>query len=659
MPNPNKYDRAHLRNLRRYQKQIDAIYAAAIQEAAAIGGLVQNIDPDSIFSFDDYPITHDRVRKLLGTLASEMEMCIVNGVRSEWTLANNKNNALCDRVFGENKLSLPYEAQRRYYATNDTALEAFLGRQTDGLNLSDRVWRYTDAFKQEIELGLDLGIRSGQDARAMAKDLKTFLRFPDKLFRRVRDEHGALQLSKAAAAFHPGRGVYRSSYKNALRLAATETNIAYRTADHERWGQLDFVVGQEVRCSDTNHPVADICDTLAGKYPKDFKFVGWHPFCRCYVIPVLKTEQEVDADCQRILRGEEPLPSEDSENVVASVPEGFDKWVAENAARTATSRAVPYFMLDNPSFVADAFSKAVSGRTSFAVDMMKQMPYLEDMTRRDPRIAAIWAQLDDGAMSMSDIEKAMLLGKARGICGQLTYVDLQKWGMIDEDWVMRGVHRNYVVQQGATYRVSHTGELVTLKEQRMDMVVLRDKNGHEFAYPVGIKEDAVPFAAKVASEVVGELPPQLQYVIKRVSFYPEDCPADPYWRKEYKNPKHVSYATDGGMMSFWECVSKSNRETFKWKITHEAGHAFDELGGGISAADLWKEAVQKDNELFTKYGMTRPHGGAVTRYGANNAKEDFAESMMLFVNDRETFKFQFPHREALLSRLLIAARRRR
>ena len=650
MPKPNKYDRAHLRNLRRYQKQIDAIYAAAVQEAAAIGGLVQNLDPDKIFSFADYPITHDRVRKLLGTLASEMEMCIVNGVRSEWTLANNKNNALCDRVFGENKLSLPYEAQRRYYATNDTALEAFLSRQTDGLNLSDRVWRYTDAFKQEIELGLDLGIRSGQDARAMAKDLKTFLLFPDKLFRRVRDEHGELQLSKAAAAFHPGRGVYRSSYKNALRLAATETNIAYRTADHERWGQLDFVVGQEVRCSDTNHPVADICDTLAGKYPKDFKFVGWHPFCRCYVIPVLKTEQEVDADCQRILRGEEPMPSEDSENVVANVPEGFDKWVADNAARTATSRAVPYFMLDNPSFVADAFSKAVSGRTSFAVDMMKQMPYLEDMTRRDPRIAAIWAQLDDGAMSMSDIEKAMLLGKARGICGQLTYVDLEKRGLIGEDWAMRGIDRNFEVAKGGYYSVSHTGETVYIKGVKADMVVVRDASGRQFAYPVGAKAEDVYFSAKTASEIIAEFPPKLQAGIRRVSFYPQACPVDPYWRKEYKNPKHVSAMTDGGMTSVWECAQGYNRDTFKELLSHEAGHALDNRV--ISASDDWRKAVQADIDFYKVNNAPVFNGGAVNKYGANNALEDFAESMRMFICDRESFKLYFPHREAFLAELL-------
>lgn len=359
-PRLNKYDRSHLRNLKRYQQQIDAIYDAAIREAVSIGGLVANADPDKIFSFADYPITHDRVRKLLGTMAHDMEMCIVNGVRSEWTLANNKNNVLCDRVFGDNKLLLPFEAASRYYTTNGGALEAFLQRQVGGLNLSDRVWRYTDAFQREIELGLDLGIRSGQDARSMARDLKQYLRFPDKLFRRVRDEHGELQLSKAAAAFHPGRGVYRSSYKNALRLAGTECNIAYRTADHERWQQIDFVVGQEVCCSDTNHPVEDICDTLAGRYPKDFKFVGWHPNCRCYVIPVLKTDEEVAADCQRILRGEDPLPSDTSENAVEDVPAAFNEWVEENAERTSRARQLPYFIADNPQYVQNDFGGRLS-----------------------------------------------------------------------------------------------------------------------------------------------------------------------------------------------------------------------------------------------------------------------------------------------------------
>ena len=108
---------------------------------------------------------------------------------------------------------------------------------------------------------------------------------------RVRDKHGNLRLSKAAKAYHPGRGVYRSSYRNALRLTATENNMAYRTADHLRWQQQPFVVGIEIKLSN-NHTCkgvigrfVDICDDRAGVYPKDFKFVGWHPHCRCYCVP--------------------------------------------------------------------------------------------------------------------------------------------------------------------------------------------------------------------------------------------------------------------------------------------------------------------------------------------------------------------------------------
>ena len=107
----------------------------------------------------------------------------------------------------------------------------------------------------------------------MARDLKQYLKHPDKLFRRVRDEHGILHFSKNAAAFHPGQGVYRSSYQNARRLAVTETNMAYRTADHERWQNQDFVVGIEIHLSGNHtckgrdgkpHRFEDICDQLQG-----------------------------------------------------------------------------------------------------------------------------------------------------------------------------------------------------------------------------------------------------------------------------------------------------------------------------------------------------------------------------------------------------------
>jgi hypothetical protein len=274
------------------------------------------------------------------------------------------NKDLCDRVFGENKNRLTPEQKRRYYSNNDKALEAFLARKTAGLNLSDRVWKYTSQFKAEIEMGLDLGLREGMSAAEMAIDLKQYLQYPDKLFRRVRDQHGQLHLSKAAKAFHPGAGVYRSSYKNARRLAATENNIAYHTADHERWQRLDFVVGIEVRLSN-NHtingvPYTDMCDDLAGKYPKTFKFVGWHPLCRCNVLSILKSDEELMQENEAILEGREPDPH--SVNEVKDVPDNFKKWIIKNQDRIEKAEkrgTLPYFIKDNKRYTDDVRSNKI------------------------------------------------------------------------------------------------------------------------------------------------------------------------------------------------------------------------------------------------------------------------------------------------------------
>ena len=354
MPKPTDYDKTHLRNMAAIGTRIDRIFKKAAEEAARIGVSIKSPLPeDRIFSFDDYPATQKQIERLMTALQQSMETTIVSGVRSAWTLSNNKNNALVSRIFGDRAGDLSKEQYRRYFSTNGAALEAFLKRQAQGLNLSDRVWRYTTAFKREIELGLDLGIRTGEGAAQMTRSLRQYLQHPDKLFRRVRDKHGNLKLSKAAKDFHPGQGVYRSSYKNARRLACTETNIAYRTSDHLRWQQMDFVVGIEVKLSN-NHtlngvPLTDICDTLKGRYPKDFKFTGWHPHCRCHAVPILKTEEEMAQDTQRILAGEQP--TKDSVNAVRDVPAAFKDWVEEHSTRIEMGGNLPYFVKDNRKVV--------------------------------------------------------------------------------------------------------------------------------------------------------------------------------------------------------------------------------------------------------------------------------------------------------------------
>lgn len=89
----------------------------------------------------------------------------------------------------------------------------------------------------------------------------------------------------------------------------------------------------------------DICDRLQGRYPKDFKFTGWHPHCRCHAVSILKTPKEIAEDTRKILNGE-PVDG-NSVNRVNDVPQEFKEWIADNADRAARSMSMPYFIKDN------------------------------------------------------------------------------------------------------------------------------------------------------------------------------------------------------------------------------------------------------------------------------------------------------------------------
>lgn len=353
MAKKNKYDSQHITNAERYARQIEELYDTAATEAAAIAAVVNSFNPNKPFSFADYPATKNRIDNLLKKLSQNIQAVIISGIKAEWEVSNIKNDELVRASIGKiwkGKRGAQHivKNSKRYFQNNEQARDAFIVRKESGLNLSDRVWRYTDQFKTEIEMGIDLGIREGKSAEAIGRDLRQYLRQPDMLFRRVRDEHGQLHLSKRAAAYHPGAGVYRSSRMNAMRTARTEPNIAYRTADYTRWGQLDFVIGIEIRRSN-NHCECSVCDSLAGKYPKDFKFTGWHPQCRCYAVPILKTIEEMEADNQRMLDGEQA--DSISKNTVRDVPKEYNQWISDNRERAKGWENMPYFVKDNPQYV--------------------------------------------------------------------------------------------------------------------------------------------------------------------------------------------------------------------------------------------------------------------------------------------------------------------
>lgn len=356
-----------------YAAEVRAIYLDALGE---IINLVKGteLEDGKPFSFSEYGYSEE-VTPILRNMYSRTYQAIRGGVQKEWILSNEHNDELVKSIFGASSIEDHHFA--RYFLRNKEAMDAFFARKTgeEGLSLSQKVWKYNGMFKEELENALDLAIGEGTPANRLATKIKGYLQEPDKFYRRFRvkigeDENGNpiygriwkrriwdkesesyKWVNDDPKKYHPGQGVYRSSYRNAQRLARTETNIAYREADFTRWQQLDFVVGVEIKLSN-NHPVWDICDDLKGVYPKGFKWVGWHPNCRCYMVPVLAKEEELDQMLDKILNGEDPG------SVVTDspkdLPDQFQTWVKDNEERYAKAEAkgtLPYFIRDNKKAV--------------------------------------------------------------------------------------------------------------------------------------------------------------------------------------------------------------------------------------------------------------------------------------------------------------------
>lgn len=339
------YDKKHKENLAKRARKVQQLYDAAIKRIAqAAAPSLFDADPKKEFHFEDFPALKKEMEALMQDLGNSLQANIEDGDQESWTLSNTKNDAMVDSIIG--KKHLPKKVVQAWKHPHLEALNAFIARKEAGMNLSSRVWNLTQQFKSEMELALELGMGEGKSAAALSRDVRKYLVEPNKLFRRVRDKSGALRLSKAAAAYHPGQGVYRSSYKNALRMTATENNIAYRTADHNRWQALPFVIGIEIHISN-NHPTKDICDLFDGKrFPKDFKFTGWHPWCRCYAVSVLASQEEMDAYTTAIMNGED-VSHWKFTGQVEKMPKEFTKWMKDNQQRIASAKNMPYFIKDN------------------------------------------------------------------------------------------------------------------------------------------------------------------------------------------------------------------------------------------------------------------------------------------------------------------------
>lgn len=200
-------------------------------------------------------------------------MLIYNSITEEWKNSNLVQDLLVNAVLKAYDAVVDGDRKERLYQVNSEALQSFLARRDRGMNLSDKIWVQSLEYRNALEETISCAIEKGTSAVTLSKRISQYMAdYPS-----MRREYSRLY-GKASTS-------YDCEYRS-MRLAATEINMAYRSAENLRWQQMDFVVGYEIKLSGNHNckgvPLGkfrDICDDLKGKYPKDFVWTGWHPLC--------------------------------------------------------------------------------------------------------------------------------------------------------------------------------------------------------------------------------------------------------------------------------------------------------------------------------------------------------------------------------------------
>ena len=373
---------ARIKRTEAYAESVRVLFARCVNEILALHKTLPKLGEGEMYSFDgDSPRIQKQVEELLRRLAAAATLAVENGIQVEWNKANEAADALLQSCFGKNATKdVHYSAWRK---RNEGAMMAFKKRtDSGGFNLSDNIWKATRQLRDEMEVAMTIGIGEGESAAEMSRKVRKYLNDPDLMFRRFRYKAGEKEVIDYDAEGNPigthmeavygrkwkkkvkdkdgktrwvdydkddykvGRGNYKSSARNAMRVTRTETNMAYRASDQTRWSQMDFVLGIHIEPS-RSHPKKDICDKLAGDYPKDFKFEGWHPQCFCVMTPILISEDEMAKVTEAFAKGEKYVPQGKR---VTTYPQGFKDWVTAHHEEIQDAHDYgrdPYFVRHN------------------------------------------------------------------------------------------------------------------------------------------------------------------------------------------------------------------------------------------------------------------------------------------------------------------------
>lgn len=162
---------------------------------------------------------------------------------------------------------------------------------SDHRTLSERIWNITNEFGAKVQDVVAKGMLQQKSARELAKDLRSFVKPPEK---RPLSWRGSFEDYKT----------YHANW-NAKRLARTTINHSYQTATIQAAKNNPYVTGILWQTAG-DHRVCDLCESREGKvFPVDDVPMD-HPNGRCTMIPnIEKSLDDISNELSAWIDGEE------------------------------------------------------------------------------------------------------------------------------------------------------------------------------------------------------------------------------------------------------------------------------------------------------------------------------------------------------------------
>jgi len=162
-------------------------------------------------------------------------------------------------------------ADSRWAKINGAAMDSLLRFKPSGITLSKRVWDITWQTEKTLRHELASSVLIGESPAALSRTIRGRLLMPETLRGVAKQE------------YHPGTGIYKSAYKNAMRVTRTEYATAYSEGTRRYAQEKTWIKGYISRTTSGNPAEYDA--SIDGVYfPKNSEpSPPYHPSCMCYL----------------------------------------------------------------------------------------------------------------------------------------------------------------------------------------------------------------------------------------------------------------------------------------------------------------------------------------------------------------------------------------